>query len=339
MKFAKKAVCVILTFAICFSFCSCRVRTTKTDTMSVTHLSVSKDAKEPEKEQGNREEDIGQKEIKADEEGTKEEKIPDNKNKKATPKSAVKTDSAVAKKDKNAVRKNTVKAESTDTDTVVKDAGTDNDAGTNGGSPNDNISGNVNDNNDSDQSEREDLDKTDDFVDDTAIRTAIEKYDRLVSMNNAELYDCQKINVYFEMEQDYVSVNRDSEIHGIIHDAWGYNVAEIKYSAIDSAWIQSKGPNMIIKVVDSSILGENVTTTDKASEIANYMHTRDSLDAVDVLVLSKELFDTEAGKKTAKLFMAKAMYPALYEDLDVMMAFSEMAGKEIKGIYAYNLNE
>lgn len=344
MKSAKITVALVLSFAICFSFCGCRVRTTIVDNTKVTSSSSSsQERSEPLEKQQGKATDSDQNEVKPDKTPVTTAHIVDNSNKKAKPKQNSKANSASAKKDKNAVRHNRV--EDNDADVVVKDDGENSNSGTNGGNPGDSIGGNINGTDDSDQSNREDLNKTDEELDQSAVQLAVQKYDSLVSMNNAEIYECQKLRVYVELEQDYVSVNRDNYIHSIILDAGGYNVAEIKYSAIDNNWIENKNPDMIVKIADSTVLGKNTTDTNKAVEIANSILTRDgfagitAVNSKNILILSKELFETDAGKKAAKLYLAKAMYPALYGDLDVMQAFSEMAGMQIEGIYAYSLND
>jgi hypothetical protein len=327
LKNAKKLIALFIVFAICFSFCGCRTRLSKSGTNETTSSAKSDDLANTKEDNIETSNDINSSENITPLESKKSDNT-NNQNVKSTFKEN-KTAVQSKKKSDNAIQ-------------VVKQSDdTKGNGGTNSVNPSDDNSGNLNSDNVDDDSNRNDLTEKDEQEQETPMHTAINKYEQLMSSNNAELYDCQKLNVYFELEDDYKSVTRDDEKHKLITDAGGYNIAEIKYSAIDSQWVVGKNPDIIVKVVPSSILGSGVESTSNAQIIKNEIISRldwDNVSAVQngkILLLSSELFETQAGKITAELYMAKAMYDAIYSDFDIDSAYEEMTGTTLDGIYAY----
>jgi hypothetical protein len=325
---AKKIIAVVMVAVICFSFAGCRTRTSKTGSSEVTTTAQSeqpidvKNDKIDEKTEDNSTPTPIATAVKNTEPSTSQ----------STAKSFKQSKSAVQSKKSSDSATEVIKQSSDDTNIQ---------GGTNSNNPNENGSGNLNDDSNDDSSNRNDLTEKDDDEQETPMHTAINKYEELMASNNAEIYECQRLNVYFELEQEFQSVTRDNAIHELITDAGGYNVAEIKYSSIDAQWVVGKSPDIIVKVVDSSILGSGVTSTDSANAVKNEIMSRadwNNIPAVQnskILLLSNELLDTQAGKTTAELYMAKAMYDAIYGDIDVEGAYEEMTGTTLDGIYAY----
>jgi hypothetical protein len=327
LKIAKRVIAFVMILAICFSFCACRTRTTKTGENNSSLVSSDSQSNT-----------------------TQNNDVDDVVNDSGTP---TPTPSVAKNISNTATKVKTFKADKTAVQTKstaktgnekIEDSSNSNDSdAANGKKPTDNNSGNISTDNPDDSSNRNDLTDKDDEEDETPMHTAIKKYEQFLSSNNSEIYECQKLNVYFELVEQYKSVTRDNEENKLITNAGGYNVAEIKYSQIDSSWVVGKSPDMIVKVVAPTVLGKGATSTAYAQSIKEEIMSRtewQNIPAVqngNVLLLSEDLFKTDAGKIAAELYMAKAMYPAIYDELDIESAYFEMSGENFDGIYAYQI--
>jgi len=131
-------------------------------------------------------------------------------------------------------------------------------------------------------------------------------------------------------------------LHQLIVDSGGKNVAEllkVTTQTIDAEWVTRKNPPIMIKFVNSSVLGANVTTTQAAASKRASILSRDDWNGISavinnkVILLSSSLLDTEYGKVVAKLYIARAMHPDLFSDLDVDAVCKQVLGAS--GIYYY----
>jgi len=164
------------------------------------------------------------------------------------------------------------------------------------------------------------------------------------------LYECERGYVYFEMAQAFETVSRASEVHALIVEAGGYNVAERLAGAAPVAeadWVVRKNPNVIVKCVGS--LGAGVTSTAAARAEMAELSGRPGWDGVSAVVnrtmvmISSELLETAEGRLLAKLYIAEAMYPVLFADTsiaEIARAMAEAGGKRFDdGVYVYSTSQ
>ena len=156
--------------------------------------------------------------------------------------------------------------------------------------------------------------------------TIIDQYTTLLSSGLGSLYECEKGYIYYERVTDYQTVNRSSAEHSLIVESGGYNVAE-KLSGdaltVDSGWILRKNPTVIVKCVGAGVLGGGITSSGRAETVANEILTRPGLEISSsvinrsVVLISEELLSSDDGRLLAKLYIANAMYPSLFSEVEL----------------------
>ena len=176
-----------------------------------------------------------------------------------------------------------------------------------------------------------------------AIGLIIDRYTELLKQGVGTLYPCEMGNVYFEKSVDFLTVESGSPEHNMIKESGGLNVADILRSdalKVDTSWIIRKNPDTIVKCVDSNVLGYNVHDSASAARIYDDLRSRqgwDSINAVmngNVILLSEELFNTDEGRLAAKLYIASAIYPALFSSADLDEYLTLIFGED-SGIFVY----
>lgn len=181
--------------------------------------------------------------------------------------------------------------------------------------------------------------------------TALEYYQTLLDSRLKSQFECQKLYIYWETSTDYQTVYKTSIEHQIILLSGGYDVsAKLLEDAlnVDDGWIGRKNPGAVVKCVDSSVLGSGVTSTSSAQSVLSDMLLRpgwETMDAVKtetVILISDELMRSAAGQTAAAVYIAKEMYPTIFEDIDadgaLKLLMEESAGTEVSGVYAYTGN-
>ena len=184
--------------------------------------------------------------------------------------------------------------------------------------------------------------------DGAAADTVLLYYQTLLRDRLGSLFECQKLQAYWETTTAYTTVFKTSAEHQLILDAGAYDVSAKLLEenlTVDTGWVQRKNPGMIVKVVGSDILGSGVQSTAAAKAAADELTARDGwagLDAVKngkILVLSSDLLTTQARKTAAAVYLSKEMYPSLFEDVDADEALrlltEEAGGTPLSGIFAY----
>ena len=195
---------------------------------------------------------------------------------------------------------------------------------------------------DNDESDSNDLNERDENAPQTPTQTALKRYGELLDSNVATIYECQKMYVYCECTDDYRAANYTDNEHRLITKAGGINLGEHKMQRTDDDWVLRKNPNLIVKFVHPDVLGKDIFDTSAAQSIKTAILSRENVSETEagksenVLILSTSLLDSDAGKTTASILIARAIYPALYEDIIVEEAYAEMAGAAFDGIYYYN---
>jgi hypothetical protein len=178
------------------------------------------------------------------------------------------------------------------------------------------------------------------------IGVMLDKFQNILNLGFGAMYECEKGYVYFETTTDYQTINRKDDIHEMILSAGCYNVAEKLLDenlVIADDWLIRKNPMLIVKCVDTTILGDSVTDTANAHAIVDSIINRQGwigINAVlgnNIVLISSQLLETEEGKFLAELYMAKSMYPELFTSIDINEIIGEIWGDTMSGIYVYGV--
>ena len=179
--------------------------------------------------------------------------------------------------------------------------------------------------------------------------SAMTYYEVLLQDRTGSLFECQRLNVYWETKEDHVTVFKDSPEHELILGAGAYDVSARLLEGnlqVDDGWIGRKNPGVIVKVTDRNVLGTGAASDGPAKAIYTELLARDGwadMDAVRnrrVLLLSKELAEAPHLRLAAMLMIAKTAYPDLFADISIdhalEMLAEEAAGSVPAGIFYYN---
>ena len=162
------------------------------------------------------------------------------------------------------------------------------------------------------------------------------------------LFECQRLNVYWETPEEHVTVFKTSAEHSLILNAGAYDVSTRLLEEnlrVDDGWIGRKNPGVIVKTVRGSVLGSGVTSTDAAQRIYAGLQAREGWSTIDavrngrVILLSEELLSAPYLQLAAMLAIAKTANPAQMADVSLSQALEmlmeEETGSVPVGIYYY----
>ncbi len=163
------------------------------------------------------------------------------------------------------------------------------------------------------------------------------------------LFECQRLNAYWETAEDHVTVFKTSPEHFMLLSAGAYDVSArllAENLRVDDGWIGRKNPGLIVKIVNSGVLGTGISSLNAARKAHSELLARDGWQAMDavrngrVLLLSEELLAAPHLQTAAMLMIAKTAYPAQFSDVDAEKALNmlaeEAAGSVPSGIFYYN---
>ncbi|MGM9638307.1 MAG: hypothetical protein ACI3XT_01790 [Butyricicoccaceae bacterium] len=181
-----------------------------------------------------------------------------------------------------------------------------------------------------------------------AADTALDYYQSLLNERLGTLFECERFSVYWETKEEYRTVFKTSFEHQLIVDAGAYDVSAkllAENLTVDDGWVERKDPGLIVKVVDSDLLGDGVFTTGMASAAREALKARPGWENVTavkndaVVLLSEELLGDQAMRTAAAVYLAKIMYPSLFEDTDadecLQLLTAEAYGSAASGIYVF----
>ena len=221
----------------------------------------------------------------------------------------------------------------------------------------------------SDETAAETADQQNDGAEDTATQTvAAQEADEMGVSEDAEeadsamtfytvllqdrlgsLFECKRLNLYWETAEDHVTVHKTSPEHGMILDAGAYDVSARllpENLRVDDGWIGRKNPGVIVKAVSGSVLGSGTVSTAAARRIYTELLSREGWAAIDavrnnrVILLSEELLQAPYLKTAAALMIARVAYPDLFPDIDTDKALNMLAeeatGSMPAGIFYYD---
>ena len=176
--------------------------------------------------------------------------------------------------------------------------------------------------------------------------SALKYYTALLEDRLGTLFECKRVYVYWETPLDRVTVHRSSPEHTLILGAGAYDVSARLLEEnlrVDDGWVARKDPGVIVKAVESVILGPGVTDTSRAEAVFREMVSRkgwEDIAAVKggrILILSSQLLEAPYLTVAAELILAKCAYPELFADADpdevIVLLCTEATGKAPEGIF------
>ena len=179
--------------------------------------------------------------------------------------------------------------------------------------------------------------------------SAMTYYTVLLQDRMGSLFECQRLNVYWETAEDYLTVFKTSPEHNLILSAGAYDVSSRLLAEnlhVDDGWISRKNPGVIVKTVKGNVLGPGVTSDSSARRIYAGLISRENWKQIDavrnhkVLLLSEELLNAPHLQLAAMLLIARTANPELFEDTDpdqaIEMLAEEATGSPTVGQYYYN---
>ena len=164
-------------------------------------------------------------------------------------------------------------------------------------------------------------------------------YTVLLQDRTETLFECQRLNVYWESPEDHVTVYKTSLPHSLILQAGAYDVSARLLEEnlrVDDGWIGRKNPDVVVKAVDRSVLGSGIFSTGEAQQVYAELMAREGwtgLGAVQngrVLLVSEELLEAPHLQTALALMIARTAYPELFADTDIDRALN-MLSEEATG--------
>ena len=178
--------------------------------------------------------------------------------------------------------------------------------------------------------------------------SAMTYYSVLLQERTGSLFECKRLNAYWETAEDHRTIHKSSTEHEMILNAGVYDVSARLLEEnlrVDDGWIGRKNPGVVIKMVDSSVLGTGTQSDASARKVYANLISREGWKAMDavrynrVVLLSMELLQAEHLRLFAALAVAKTAYPDLLDDVDLDealdMLVQEAAGSSPGGIFYY----
>ncbi|MBR6184865.1 MAG: hypothetical protein IKQ41_01225 [Clostridia bacterium] len=182
--------------------------------------------------------------------------------------------------------------------------------------------------------------------------SAMVYFTALLQERTRSLFECQRVNVYLETAQDHVTIHKSSPEHALILNAGAYDVSSRLLSEnlkVDNGWVARKNPQMIVKLVDKSVLGGGAASFAAAKAVYKALCAREDWAGIDavknrkILLLSQELLEAPYLQTAAALMIAKTANPELYSDVNLDQALGmlarEAAGTLPAGLYYYSGKE
>ncbi len=140
------------------------------------------------------------------------------------------------------------------------------------------------------------------------------------------LFECKRLNAYWETVGDHVTVFRTGPEHALILRAGLYDVSARLLEEnlmVDDGWIGRKNPDLIVKIVSGAFEQQASTLLSRPGW--------ESFQAVKekrVILFSEEMFTTPCRQTAAVLQIACLAYPDLFSDLDLSAALQMLADQD-----------
>jgi len=169
-------------------------------------------------------------------------------------------------------------------------------------------------------------------------------YSTLLRQGVNTLFPCQLFYIYVETPADFVTVPRGSNMYQLMVDAGGINVSSRLSGdmlTVTADWVVRRNPDIIVKFVDDTVLGSEVTSTQQAAQVRAAIMQREGWGAIEavsnghVVLLSMAVLETEEARLAAMLAVARLMYPTLFEGIDADGVIAGLIGG-MSGIHIFS---
>ena len=177
-----------------------------------------------------------------------------------------------------------------------------------------------------------------------AADSALTYFTVLLQDRMGSLFECQRLNVYWETVQEHVTIHKTSPEHALILNAGCYDVSARllpENLTVDDGWVVRKNPGVIVKIVDGGVLLSKRTS----QAMIDSLQSREGWTAIDavknhrILLLSQELLEAPYLQTAALVMIAKTANPDLFTDVDLdqmlEMLMEEATGTLPTGTYYY----
>ena len=178
--------------------------------------------------------------------------------------------------------------------------------------------------------------------------SAFSYYTVLLQDRMGSLFECKRMNVYWETPEDHLTVFKTSPEHALILEAGAYDVSARLLEGnlrVDDGWIGRKNPDIIVKAVSRKVLGTGVSSSAAARKVYTELLAREGWSALGavkngrILLLSEELLEAPHLRLAAALMIARTASPDLFADVSIgdalAMLGEEAAGTAPDGIFYY----
>ena len=166
-----------------------------------------------------------------------------------------------------------------------------------------------------------------------AAESILQYYTTLLQDRGRSLFECKRLNIYWETDSDHITIYKTSPEHQMILGAGAYDVSARLLEEnlrVDDGWVVRKNPDLIVKVVPGNVLGSGVSSLENAETIKLELLSREGWNGISavregrVLLLSEELLREPYLQIGAMLTLAKTANPDLYEDVDAEEALKSL---------------
>jgi ABC-type Fe3+-hydroxamate transport system substrate-binding protein len=177
-----------------------------------------------------------------------------------------------------------------------------------------------------------------------AADSAMTYFTVLLQDKMGSLFECQRLNVYWETAQDHVTIHKTSPEHALILNAGCYDVSARllpENLLVDDGWVARKNPGVIVKIVGGGVLDSERS----AKAMADSLRSREGWAAIDaiqnrrILLLSEDLLQAPYLQTAAMVMIAKTANPDLFADVDLdhmlQMLMEEATGTLPTAVYYY----
>lgn len=155
--------------------------------------------------------------------------------------------------------------------------------------------------------------------------SALQYYTALLEARSSSLYECKRLNAYWETARDLETVYKTSREHALMIDSGCYDVsARLLEQNLQVAadWVVRKNPDILVKIVPETILGPGAEDLRQARLVCEALSMRPDWAGIggiarkNVLVLSQCMMESPHLRTAAAVLLARAAQPQLFEDVD-----------------------
>jgi hypothetical protein len=136
------------------------------------------------------------------------------------------------------------------------------------------------------------------------------------------LFPCQQLYIYTEMPQEFLTIARNSDVYQLMLNAGGLNVSSRLNPdnlVVSADWVVRRNPDIIVKFTEN--YAHYFSSTLAARE---GWHTIEAVRNDRILIFPVNMLDYEETRLALKLLISRAMYPELFENIDVDSAVAEL---------------